>query len=265
MNYYFMPRHQGLTSEVTLINYPPRTLAQRGGQQETTKIAQVAWSDGQAWIIRALGDVEADRTLCVSSTDIASYVPAEALPVLFLSALMHEGRHARLPDLPVMDTVPAWRANILMRSATTAASYQGDYPSGMTKLASATLLSIAPLMQFGSGISTDLLFVNILADPAITEHEIRITPARTRRALKSAKVYANRCTVLPLDDLADEEGLQVVSCRSMTGIPIYFSYDRDFSQMSLEHSHPPVEAVVFGDRGSVSRALKTAWLSGLTS
>jgi hypothetical protein len=255
VTYYFMPRVPGLASEVTLVNRPPRESddAWRGRQ-----IVHAAWTDGQRWRVRALGDIAPEADIEIGEAQLPRDCPEDALPVLFLSPARRDGEHARLPAVDHMETVPAWRANIRLRSATTAVSYQGEYPSGMAA-ADGSLLSIAPLIQCGDGIATSLLFINIWMQPAVETHRLRVLSAATQRMVQSADIRSNRCSVIALGAGDDRDRLRIVACAGMTGVPIYFSHDAGFTQMSLEHSHPPVEMVAFGARGAVNRAMKSAW------
>ena len=256
-----MPRVPGLASEVTLVNRAARETADawRGAQ-----IVHAAWTDGARWHARAIGDVAPDGSVEIGTAQLPRDCPDDALPVLFLSPARRDGEHARLPTVDHMETVPAWRANIRLRSATTAVSYQGEYPSGMAATGG-SLLSIAPLIQTGEGIATSLLFINLHAQPAVEEHELSVVSAATRRVVQRVTIRSNRCSVVALDAADGVERLRIVACADMTGIPIYLSHDAGFTQMSLEHSHPPVEMVAFGARGAVNRAMKRAWNAALAS
>jgi hypothetical protein len=250
-----MPRVPGLATEVTLVNRPPR---ESGDARRSRQIVYAAWTDGQRWRVRALGDIAPDADVEIGEAQLPRDCPEDALPVLFLSPARQDGEHARLPTVDHMETVPAWRANIRLRSVTTAVSYQGEYPSGMTA-ADGSLLSIAPLIQSGDGVATSLLFINIRMQPAVETHTLRILSAAMRRTVQSADIRSNRCSVIALGAIDDRDRLRIVTCAGLTGIPIYFSHDAGFAHMSLEHSHPPIEMVAFGARGAVNRTMKSAW------
>lgn len=256
MTYYFMLRVPPLTPEVTLVNLPPRNGARawRGRQ-----LIHCAWSDGSDWRVAVLGEIAEGGAVTVRSTDLGD-IPEDALPVLFLSPQPHDGIHKRLHRLDHMNTVPAWRANIRLASPTTSVSFQGEYPVATAFAEGASLLSFAPLIQSGEGATTELLFVNITANPAIETHRLVICAAASGRTIQRADIRTNRCSIVPLSR-SDE--LLVAACGGLTGIPIYFSHDAAFTSMSLEHSHPPIEMVVFGNRGGVSRELKNEWMARL--
>ena len=258
MTYYFMPRVAGLESQVTLVNRPSR---RTDGDWRGAQTVHVAWSDGACWQIEPIAEFAADADLSVDETMLPGALPDEVLPVLFLSPKSLTGTHDRLPPITHMETVPAWRANIRLCSATTSVGYQGEYPGGMAA-ANGSLLSLAPLFQTGEGLGNVLLLVNIRSHPAVSPHVLQVHSAATARLLLQATVHSNRCSAIPLDIVeADADGLFVVSCADLTGIPLYLTHTQDYAQMSLEHSHPPVESVVFGARAPVSREMKDAWFA----
>jgi hypothetical protein len=165
-----------------------------------------------------------------------------------------------LPSDGRRDTTPAWRANIRLSSATAATSYQGEYPEGMLAPASASLLSIVPFLQSGEGIHTSLLMVNLQrrAIPATARLKIRTTKASD--IVLEANIEANRITIVPLDGLRlADNAIAVMDMQGLTGIPIYLSHDAGFRSLSMEHTHPPAEFVVFGDRRAVQAQIKSRW------
>ncbi len=258
MTYYFMPRVPDLDCEVTLVNRPPRDTPNcwRGAQT-----VHAAWSDGETWCVESVLQVETDGDIRVSTEMLPSDCPDDAMPVLFMSPQTLAGKFQRLPPLNHMETTPAWRANIRLMSATTSVSYLGEYPTGMTT-AKASLISLAPLLQTGDGIANALVFVNIHADPAVEPYAMDLYAASSAQQIAEARVFSNRCTVIPLDPLPnDPDGLLLLTCRNLTGIPLYLSYTQEHLQMSLEHSHPPIELVAFGNRPAVNREMKRRWFA----
>jgi hypothetical protein len=47
----------------------------------------------------------------------------------------------------------------------------------------------------------------------------------------------------------------------MAFVPLYFSITTDGTFMSLEHTHPPAELVVFGKKFGAQKHLKELWFS----
>ena len=53
----------------------------------------------------------------------------------------------------------------------------------------------------------------------------------------------------------------MVISKTISGIPIYFSYSSDKKELSIEHTHPPSSFTVFGDTLYFQKKLKSYWLS----
>ena len=254
-----MVRIPGLHAEVTLANFPPND---SGAKSPGPQTAHVAWSDGDAWHIRPLDVLDMGKARTYREDDLPRDLPPEAMPSFFLYPERMEGRF----DEPVvsnhLETSPSWRGNIKLRSATTSASYQGEYPSVMLNIPTGTMLSIGPMIQRGPEVGTKFIFVNMRRNPACDEATLRFVDAADLQILKTAKVRFNRCTVIDLVDLPDNGGRMIAALSDgIAGIPLYFSHTDDFSCLSMEHTHPPAEVVVFGDRTKVQQKMKSRWLS----
>jgi hypothetical protein len=259
VNYYFLPRMANLNASVTLANFPPAGV----GAMMRRRHAYVLWSDGARWCTQMLATLEPSQTLIVHDRDLVSNCPPEDEASLFLclAADRLPEMMDELPALPDMETVPAWRANIRLASAFTSVSYQGEYPAAMTRIPQATLVSFSPLLQHGPGISNKLVFVNLGRLPERRRVPLIIGSDRSRRPLLSCEVETNRLSVIALDGLglADDE-LCIAQSRGITGVPIFLSHDEAFRELSLEHTHPPTEMAVFGDRAKLQSRLKASWL-----
>lgn len=259
MNYYFLPRLPGLNGFVSLANFPPV-----GTPPRAEKIAHVAWADGEVWHFRDLGAIQPGQSSRFTSNDLATLCPPEEDASLFLF-LADEALDPTAPELPTdgrPDTVPAWRANIGMSSQHTSTSYQGEYPEGMTYIPQGNLISFTPFIQMGPKAKTKLLFVNLKRKPSQTCREIGFADARTRQEVLSVPVRENSINVASLNELPDSDaGIWVTYAREIAGIPLYLSHDPEFRQMSFEHTHPPTEMLIFGDRGQAQRDIKSWWLS----
>jgi hypothetical protein len=159
------------------------------------------------------------------------------------------------------DTAPAWRANIRFAGATTSTSFQGEYPSAMAGIAVGTLLSIAPMSRGTPGVETLLLVVNMRPDPTFGDARLRFVDLARHTVIGETEAAFNRLTIVDLGALAGTEDCPIaVVSPDMTGIPLYLSRDAAGRHLSLEHSHPPAESVVFGARDEVQRAMKRWWL-----
>lgn len=222
-----------------------------------------------AWRLFPLGSLEPGGTRRVSESDLPADFPKDRTPFLFLHPDVLPESTPELFVNGLMDTVPAWRSNIQLRSSTTAVSYQGEYPDTMLPIPKGTLASLCPLIRTGSGVSTKLLLVNIQKRPGREKKKIFLTTLREKRVVAEFEVYTNQCSVVALDGLVSSpENPLCVFSREITGVPIYLSHDKDFRHLSLEHSHPPAELTVFGDeedRKLIVSRMKKWWLEHVSA
>ena len=253
-----MPRVAGLKGAVSLADFPS---VDGFVSWPDDMIAHVTWTDGAKWQVRELGKVLSGQVHRYTEEDLPSECPNEASVFLFLYPhLLPKTLDVLLHD-NFMNTSPSWRGNIQLFSETTAASYQGEYPSGMMKISHGSLLSYSSFIQNGDGVKTFFLLTNLRKHPKIEEGKIRFIGATTRRVYKDSSIRSNHISVVDLSDIDPIDGEIVLGIsRDMTGIPLYLSHNSNFTQLSFEHTHPPAELVVFGDRDGYQRAMKNYWL-----
>ena len=254
-----MPRVPGLKGAVSLADFP--SVDGVIPWPEDT-FAHVTWTDGVKWQVRRLGTVISGQVHRYTEDDLPSDCPEKASPFLFLYPTELPSSLDVLPFDKFMDMSPTWRGNIQLFSETTAASYQGDYPSFMTKIPRGTLLSYSSFIQNGVGVQTSFILPNLRENPEVKDYKIRFIGAMTRTIYKDAIVRSNHTSVIDLSDLEPTRGEVILAVsRDLTGTPLYLSYTLDFTQLSLEHTHPPAELVVFGDRNLYQKNMKSYWLT----
>jgi hypothetical protein len=259
MNYYFMPRIEGLKCSVTLANFPcvdgerPWSIAQ---------VLHVAWSDHSLWQVRALDTVSPGKSAVYSCNELPSELPDDVSPFLFFHPKKLPPTLTQLIISDLMLTSPNWRANIQLSSPTTSTSYQGEYPGSMLGIEKGTLLTLGPLLQLKTGLTSKLILVNLGAKPGNEVGRIRFAQMRRRKVLHETTVRRNHCNVIDLSFLnCDDSDPVCLFSNDLTGIPIFLTHDLNFTKMSLEHTHPPTEMLVFGNKQKFQKQMKDWWLS----
>lgn len=258
MNFYFMVRVPGLKGAVTLANY---TCVDGYAAWPPDCIAHVMWSDGKTWQVRDLCVMQAGHSTTFHEDDLPADCPPDASPFYFLYPRRLSGTLEQPPLDFDMHSQPGWRGNIILRGATVSTSYVGEYPHNMASIDKGSLLSFATFQQNGPDVQTQFVLPNMRLNPAIETATVRFVSGKTRKVIKEIKCQRNRVSVVPVDDISiDPTDMVVAVSGDITGVPLYLTHTRDFSQMSFEHTHPPVEYLVFGDRWQFQRSMKEWWI-----
>jgi hypothetical protein len=261
MNHYFMPKVEGLTSHLTLANFPCRD---GEASWPSKQFIYATWTDGEKWNVRCVTSVEPGQTALLSDQHVPSDCPNDILPFYFLYPDKVANTLDQLIISDHMDTSPIWRSNIQLCSATTRTGYQGEYPKEMLFVKKGTMVSIGPLVQKDENIKTKMIFIIMRRNPKVEAHKITLATLKTRRVLSEETVFSNRSTVIDLSELDhDPTDPLCVFSKETTGIPLFLSHDLEFSQLSFEHNLPATEMLVFGNRRLCQEKMKTWWLKSV--
>jgi hypothetical protein len=158
--------------------------------------------------------------------------------------------------------MPNWRATISLHSGMMSTSYQGEldpFPDP------GSLLTFAPFIQFGNKVENFMLFVNLENSPLRRSSILEVhDSAETRCVKQSTSVRSNSISVISLDSLNFSiDTLPIISCKGMSGIPLFFSKTDDGSFLSMEHTHPPASYVIHGQRWGAQKLMKKKWFDKL--
>jgi hypothetical protein len=258
VSYYPVLKVPGFIGWTTLSNFSPNNWEVT---DVARKLVNVTWNDGGAWVSSNIGELEPGRTFTVSENDLAGLVPLGALPLLSLTNRHHPERSQMLPRTDTeLTNYPAWRATLGLSSSKTSTSYQGEvdpFP------APGSLLTFAPMMQFGKEVKNFLIFLNVETSPVERKAVLEVYDSAKPSDLKMAfDVRNNQATVISLDGLAlAPNDLPLMVCKGMSAIPLYLSSADDGRYLSFEHTHPPACYVIHGERWAAQRILKTSWFS----
>lgn len=255
MSYYPILSAPGCTGWTTLCNFPPNNWETSG---RADKLIHVTWAQDDCWRSAPLGVLEHGATRTIKSGDVASLVPAGALPLLSLGTVELKASCNVLPRTNCEPTfVPVWRATCGLSAARASTSYQGEVDPFPPQ---ASLLTFCPLIQFGEDIENYLLFLSVESSPCTRTARVEVYDAANTVSRAAFDVRNNALNVIPLDHLGlSPSELPLILCREMAGIPLYFSRTRDGAFLSLEHTHPPLSYVIHGKRSEAQKALKQTW------
>lgn len=262
MPYYpilIAPECEGVT---TVFNFAPNNWEEGS---KITRFLNVSYSDGDIWHSACLGAVEYGGSVSVTRSIVSTFIGGIDLDTAFYLSLGSDpawGVSDVLPKSSIPATsVPAWRASLkLVAFNGASSSYQGEISAFP---AFGSLLSFGYFLQASPEINNTLLFVNMEKSAKQRKGLMELRDAKfPSKLLAEFEVTNNRVNVMSLDDLGfTNQSLPLLVCRQMSGIPLFFSHTRDFSALSLEHTHPPASTVIHGNRFEAQRVMKKFWFS----
>jgi len=256
MHYYFLLKPQGLNGSITLANFDPLGK----GPIHKELIIHAFYSDGSKWICRDLATIKHNSSLTIHDKEFPNDFANKSV---FL--FMHpKKQNSVLEQLIVHDNME-WRANIKIYSDFTAASYQGEFSSRMTQANKPSIVSCSPMIQRGENMISEIILVNLSFLPQKSKRKVLIVNDK-KEIIKEVNVYTNEHNYIDLNDVVSSypDDMFVTLSDEFIGIPLYFSKTLDNRNMSIEHTHPPVSYVVFGDQHYFQRRKKSWWFDGLT-
>ena len=165
-----------------------------------------------------------------------------------------------LPTNTLPTTIPSWRSTVCIYRDNYCASYQGEIEPFPEK---ATFLSFIPFMQKKININNYLIFLNLESKPNLRKGSLRFSTVRQPEIIiKEAEIKSNSNNFIDLNSLDVEDNeLLVCYSKSMSGIPLFLSFSKEDSTMSLEHTHPPAAFLINGNRNYFQRIIKEKWFN----
>ena len=259
MNYYFVLAVPGLDCEIGLANFAPSDPRQPLRNQHVC----TARPEHGLWAVDCHGVIAPGAVLALRPADLGLSAEEARSTLVFMSPDRLSGRLPALPRPAGFTSVPSWRAHLRVVSPTTSAGYQGEYPAGMFDIRRPRLVSISAMLQ--PGLHNALLLACFNGDATARCGSLRINRLRGGEQLMTAPIVCNQVNYVDLSPLLLETApeLLLFSSDDVAGIPIFFCRDAEARQMSLEHTHPPMELMVFGAadaRNRVIQKMRSAWM-----
>jgi hypothetical protein len=153
------------------------------------------------------------------------------------------------------DTSPDYRSNLLIKNkAGGFSSYQSEYPFRMVR-ARGSLYSDCGLLTTPAGSTVGVFVRNIHCLPINEVKDIFLYSNVKKSVLQKFQVKLNQTTFIDLSKWKEELSHCYLYADDFLGIPIYLVEYSDGS-LSFEHTHPPHESLLGGDRYERVGALK---------
>lgn len=260
MFYYFFINtvNNNLESKIDLVNHSPHSLNE---SNLSDLHINLFYSNGSKWIVRYHGMLSKNQLISLDKNELDKNLKDKSIFVcLSKEKNINEDYFLNSYKLE-QEFYPPMRANIKICNDYTSASYQGEIPAIFLKR-DLSLVSCSPMIQKTQGVKNFFYLVNLSNSPVTKEFTVDVLN------LKKEKLFEFNCLTNSINcfDLKEinktEEQIFIFKSKYYGGIPLYFSVNEDFTNMSIEHTHPPIEHVVFGDRNYFQRQKKEYWFQG---
>lgn len=233
MNYLFFSYVGGYQASITVPKFRNDGTKCTGAELCAARIVDGAWEfriaecqqNENFWTVRAN----------LSNRDDVFFIATQ-------NQLEHQIMQSTLSDLnSFTDTTPAFRANLELKNDLGGhSSYQSEYPFRMVTR-HGVMVSNIDMLQNKSAKSNLLLLRNIFHKPIRETYKGYIVHKPTKTVVQQVTLESNRTNVINLKDYECMDGLYFIA-DGYLGIPIFFS-ESEQGHLSLEHTHPPHEAV----------------------
>ena len=256
MNYYFLLKNniKHIQSEIDIINFSPSKVFSQSKSEDS--ILHYFYSNGEEWIFKDLCNLPKDQTFTINENYFENEL--EDKSIFFSINKKKLNNQKILIDENYHISKIAWKANIKIKFKDNYTSYQGEYPSTMTKK-KVSLVSCSPMIQNNKNIKNYFYLVNLVTKPQINNFKINILNSNKQK-LATLNCKTNTINFFDLNDLniVYNKNMYIFQSTDGGGIPIYFSIDSN-GQMSLEHTHPPTEYTLHGNRFFFQKLKKNFW------
>jgi len=248
-----------MVGHTTLHNFPPNNWEKF---LVKSKSINLSWTDGEKWSTKIIGSLDPYESKKISYYDIKNLLPLDTLPLLSLTDKAPNTISNSINfENNLGTTWPMWRATLGLENNNSITSYQGElipFPI------SGSMLSLAPFFQKDAEISY-LIFVNIETKPESREGLIEIFSSKTKEKILSKKIKTNNISIIDITGVSiDNDDMLVFKSTDLSSIPLIFSSSNNFTNLSLEHTHPPAALSILGNRFMVQKDIKKKWFQLLS-
>ena len=168
-------------------------------------------------------------------------------------------------SLRVDNSTVSERASFNLRFNNFVCSYQGEYPLGMASILKSSFFSFDALKSETSNrVRNFLLLMNVKRNALCQEiRKVQIYDPFNKNIIHELFARENLISIHELSFLENYQSIKKInflSCNNCVFIPILFSIDTITKQLSLEHTHPPIELLWGNDRHKAVNILKKKWV-----
>ena len=241
----------------TVYNFPPNDYEQI---KNKSRFLSLIWLGERGWETYLIDELEAFESREIYYDSFNSIIPPNVIVILSLTTLPLEKNLKSLPVNTVPESTPIWRSTISVHINNNSASYQGEIQAFPEK---ASLLSFSTFLQKRKYHKNFLIFINLEDSCYQRKSYIKLAKAnRPKNIIGEFIVKTNCCNIVELDKFnLEKNDIAIFYSSEISGIPIFLSYSEKDNSISLEHTHPPSNLIIHGERKKAQKQIKKNWFS----
>lgn len=225
------------------------------------KYVYIIWSDGNKWQTKFISKLEINESIEINTKNLNDEIFVNRVAFLYPSNSLLNSNLDFLPvDNDFNTKTPSWRSTIGIENSITRVSYQGEIEPFPQK---SSLLTFHPFIQYNN-FNNYLLLINLLKSPEIINSNLEIYNGFKGEFIDKQIIKTNSISLIPLNQYNfHEKDLPFFISRDVSAIPFGFGYNEDQSILSLEHTHPPSNLIIHGNRNIFQKMIKSNWFNKL--
>ena len=225
-----------------------------------SRYLSIIWPDNQRWKTLLIDKLDPFESREIFYKSFKSLIPKKVITILSLTSSPLSENLNRLPSKTIPESSPIWRSTININIKNSITSYQGEikpFPE------TASLLSFSTFIQKRKNNKNFLIFINLSVKANQKLVPIKIAKAsEPKKIIGNFYIKTNACNLIAIDDLKlQRNDIAVFYSNEVSGIPIFLSYSEKDMSISLEHTHPPSNLIIHGDRKNAQKIIKRNWFN----
>ena len=252
MNYFFFLKdiNKNFESSIDIFNLPPMKSFYKS--KITKRQVVTFFLDKSKWRVFHLDDILPQEIKTYHQKDLIKKFGQQS----FFLGLFEEGQTIFQND-DYMNSDPAWRSNICIKSIFSKASYQGEFPNSLSKK-KISLVSCNPMSQNSNNVKSYFYLVNLFHEPIREKFKVEVLNSN-KKVIDELYCYTNTINYFEITNSFKKNDILIFKSINHGGIPIYFNFTKNYKHLSMEHTHPPVEYVYGGNRLEIQKEKKSFW------
>jgi len=143
------------------------------------------------------------------------------------------------------ETIPAFRANLrIYNNSGGFSSYQSEYPYGMT-VRNGSIMSPLSTLSNKNADYNKVFVTNIFHKPVIEKFKIYFVDISLKKILYEKEIYTNSLNEVEIQKEFINPNVFLFTDKYL-GVPVFVSCKNN--HLSCEHTHPPHEYIISGDK-----------------